>query len=111
MMKSRSGSKVIGASISRAIVDELIGVMQRVQIRPADTARLDGHQDVARAGYGVGDVFDDEHTSTGNSGTHRGDTNGPRPVPDPREPNRGFAGLEVKGSKKPLVDGEERAWP
>jgi hypothetical protein len=70
--------------------------MQGVQIRPADAARLDRHQDVARAGYGLGDVFDDQHTSTGNSGSHRGNTNGLGPVAELREPNRGFAGLEVQ---------------
>ena len=56
--------------------DQLVGVVQRVQIGAADPARLDRDQHVARAEHGIGDVLDDENTTTGDGGTHGGETTG-----------------------------------
>ncbi len=55
--------------------DQLVGVMERVQIGPADPARLHRDHDVARTGDRVGDVVDDEDPTTGNGGAHVGETN------------------------------------
>ena len=70
MMKSRVGIEADRHAHLARDRDQLVGVVQRVQIRPADPARLDLDEHVAGAGHRVGDVFHHEGTPTGNGGTH-----------------------------------------
>ena len=75
--------------------DQLVGVVQGVQVGAADAARLDRDQRVARTEHRLGDVLDDEDTTTGDGGTHTSRLTGAAADADrmSREPNRGFAGL------------------
>jgi hypothetical protein len=84
--------------------DELGRVMQRMQVGAADTTGLDRDQGVTRTGNRVGDVVDDEYSTTGDGGAHARRLTGNRNVP-PRacvakqptrmEPKPGFTGLEL----------------
>jgi hypothetical protein len=49
-------------------------VVQRVQVGSAYPARLDRNQRIARPGDRFGDILDDETSTTGDSGSHSGET-------------------------------------
>ncbi len=81
MMKSTAGSNVSGAPISSRDPDQLGRVVQRVQVGSADAARLHRDQGVARSGNGIGNVVDDEGSTTGDGGAHARRLTGNHNVP------------------------------
>jgi RNA polymerase sigma-70 factor (sigma-E family) len=68
--------------------------MQRVQIGTTDPAGLHRDERITRTEDRIGDVFDDQSASTGDGGSHRGETT--RVVRGERlEPNHRVSGLDM----------------